>query len=59
MKPETPQPGQPDPLARLLATIEDRRTQHEAAQRSARRDREDAKLATLRNRRCAPWWERI
>jgi len=53
MKPETPKP---DSLARLLATIEARRTQHEAAQRSARRDREDAKLERLRARRCAPWW---
>ena len=56
MKPETPKP---DALARLLATIEDRRTQHETAQSASRRDREDAKLATLRNRRCGIWWERI
>ena len=59
MKHETPQPGQPDSLTRLLATIEARRTQHEAAQRSARRDREDAKLEALRNRRGGIWWERI
>ena len=56
MKHETPKP---DPLTRLLATIEDRRTQHEAAQSASRRDREDAKLEALRNRHCAPWWERI
>lgn len=56
MKPETPKP---DPLARLLATIEARRTQHEAEQAAARRDREDAKLTTLRNRHRAPWWQDI
>lgn len=59
MKPETPKPGQPDSLARLLATIEDRRTQHEAAQAAARREREDAKLEALRHRGVRLWWEHI